>query len=140
VDADVHARERDERGNDEERLGSQRRQPGQDGGAGEARRRVTGGERRVAGCADERLGIRVRSGRPVALEEPAQDLGGRFRKEIGDEHEREDLRPPPEDRRGGTQDEPEEAHAPQLGERDERLVQAFAPMQDDPPLQPVVES
>jgi hypothetical protein len=88
---------------------------------------------------DERLWVRVCGRRPVAHSESTQELGRRLRDDIGDEDEHEDLQPAPENRRGKTQDEPENADTPELGERDEDLVQPLGAMQDDPPLEPVVE-
>ena len=141
MDADVDARPRDQRREDEE----ERRDPARDV-AGEhdrgreARRRVSRRERDVERRVAERLLVRVRHVRARPIREELHPGRGEIGERDADECRERGPRvaTPERDERG--QDQPDRAQRAGVGEPDEELVELVDAVLDDPALQVVVDA
>ena len=67
-------------------------------------------------------------------------IGGRRRREVRDDHEREHDRPAPEPRGEHGERQPDEAVAAETGKGDEERVEGLGAMTYNPALEPLVEA
>ena len=137
--ADVHAREGDQAGEREQGEPRQRRQPREDRGAREARRGVAGGQGRVARDGQEWRRLRIDDMWAIAVDHATKDVRGSVGDDRRGQHPGEDRRLSPRERGQRAEQHPDPADPTDLGERDERLVEQFGAVLDDPALEPGVE-
>jgi hypothetical protein len=67
-------------------------------------------------------------------------IGGRRRREVRDDHEREHDRPAPEKHAKHGERQPDEPVAPEMRERDEERVEGLGAVTYDPALEPLIEA
>ena len=87
-----------------------------------------------------RLGHEWIVDRALTVDGQLDQIGDRPRREVRDDHEREQDRPAPEQHPEHGERQPDEAVAPEVRERDEERVEGLGAVTYDPALEPLIEA